>query len=235
MGVIGFGGVAQGLGLLPLQGDDRGQEGLEGLPVVLRPGALPGRLAFGGGFGQGDGQVLGDFDGQVVIPPPLPDVYRGIRHRVRHQVRGFHPGQGLPSPWVGGPDVNPLGQHGELVVAVRMPFRGDMGALVPAQHLAHGFQVGDLQAVLRQPAVGFIGGHDILLNRLRVRPAAPPLWLYVRNILTNALLHLSIEFVVGAHPRGRPHRADTWVRPYKGFSSFPSCTWERSLSWAWTN
>ena len=134
VGVIGFGGVAQGLGLLPLQGDDRDQEGLEGLPVARRPGPLPGRFPFGGGLGQGHGQVLGNLDGPVVIPPPLPDVHRGRRPRVRHQVRGLHPGQGLPHPGVGGPDVNPLGQHGELVVAVRMPFGGDVGALVPAQH-----------------------------------------------------------------------------------------------------
>ncbi len=163
MGVIGFGGEAQGLGLLPLQGDDRGQEGLEGLPVVLRPGSLPGRFPLGGGFGQGHGQFLGDLGGQVVIPPPLPEVHRGLRARVRHQVRGLHPGQSLPHPGVGGPDVNPLGQHGELVVPVVMSFGGDVGALVPAQHMAHGFHIGGFPAVLRQPLIGVIGGQMVLL------------------------------------------------------------------------
>ena len=160
MGVIGFGGVTQCLGLLPFQGDDRDQEGLEGLPVALRPGPLPGGFSCGGGLGQGHGQLLGNLGGPVVIPAPLPDVHRGCRPRVRHQVRGLHPGQGLPQPGVGGPGVNPLGQHAELVVAMQMPFGGDVGALVPAQQAAHGFHIGGLQAVLRQPLVGVVGCHD---------------------------------------------------------------------------
>ncbi len=163
-GVVGFGGVTVGLGLLPGQAYQALQERPEGIPVVFGAGFLPGGLALGRGLGQSHRQVRGNAGGPFIMAPPFPYIDGLGALRVSRQGTACHPVQVLPHPGVGLPFVQQAGQETQLCGAVGVALGGNAGALVPGQELLHRIQSGRLPAMRRQPLVGFFRVHVVVLE-----------------------------------------------------------------------